>query len=167
MTIKLSTIIISLNLSLTQSICHYIDMSPSVPVSAFLHVTVELSVCPSVYRFVGLCVCLCVCLPASVYYFLFLYLFVFPISPSLSHLSVLMSQYVSVCLSLAISQSGPPYLSLSLSNSLFPPVSLLPSTAMGHSWGTLRTLAQCHLRWREFVAALVQQLSMTRTAVSK
>ena len=28
-------------------------------------------------------------------------------------------------------------------------------TAMGHSWGTLRTLAQDHLRWRGFVAALV------------
>ena len=27
--------------------------------------------------------------------------------------------------------------------------------AMGHSWGTLRTLAQDRLRWREFVAALV------------
>ena len=26
---------------------------------------------------------------------------------------------------------------------------------MGHSWGTLRTLAQDRLRWREFVAALV------------
>ena len=29
------------------------------------------------------------------------------------------------------------------------------ATAMGHSWGTLRTLAQDHLRWRDFVAALV------------
>ena len=29
------------------------------------------------------------------------------------------------------------------------------ATAMGHSWGTLRTLAQDRLRWREFVAALV------------
>ena len=29
------------------------------------------------------------------------------------------------------------------------------ATAMGHSWGTLRTLAQDSLRWREFVAALV------------
>ena len=28
-------------------------------------------------------------------------------------------------------------------------------TAMGHSWGTLRTLAQDRLRWREFVAPLV------------
>ena len=28
-------------------------------------------------------------------------------------------------------------------------------TDMGHSWGTLRTLAQDRLRWREFVAALV------------
>ena len=28
-------------------------------------------------------------------------------------------------------------------------------TAMGHSWGTLRTLAQDRLRWRDFVAALV------------
>ena len=25
----------------------------------------------------------------------------------------------------------------------------------GHSWGTLRTLAQDRLKWREFVAALV------------
>ena len=25
---------------------------------------------------------------------------------------------------------------------------------MGHSWGTLRTLAQDHLGWRDFVAAL-------------
>ena len=29
------------------------------------------------------------------------------------------------------------------------------ATAMGHSCGTLRTLAQDGLRWREFVAALV------------
>ena len=29
------------------------------------------------------------------------------------------------------------------------------ATAMGHSWGTLRTLTQDRLRWREFVAALV------------
>ena len=29
------------------------------------------------------------------------------------------------------------------------------ATDMGHSWGTLRTLAQDRLRWREFVAALV------------
>ena len=29
------------------------------------------------------------------------------------------------------------------------------ATAMGHSWGTLQTLAQDRLRWREFVAALV------------
>ena len=29
------------------------------------------------------------------------------------------------------------------------------ATAMGHSWGTLRTLAQDRLRRREFVAALV------------
>ena len=29
------------------------------------------------------------------------------------------------------------------------------ATAMGHSWGTLRTLAQDRLRWKEFVAALV------------
>ena len=29
------------------------------------------------------------------------------------------------------------------------------ATAMGYSWGTLRTLAQDRLRWREFVAALV------------
>ena len=29
------------------------------------------------------------------------------------------------------------------------------ATAMGHLWGTLRTLAQDRLRWREFVAALV------------
>ena len=29
------------------------------------------------------------------------------------------------------------------------------ATAMGHSWGTLRTLARDRLRWREFVAALV------------
>ena len=28
------------------------------------------------------------------------------------------------------------------------------ATAMGHSWGTVRTLAQDRLRWREFVAAL-------------
>ena len=29
------------------------------------------------------------------------------------------------------------------------------ATAMGHLCGALRTLAQDHLRWREFVAALV------------
>ena len=29
------------------------------------------------------------------------------------------------------------------------------ATAMGHSWDTLRTLAQGHLGWRDFVAALV------------
>ena len=29
------------------------------------------------------------------------------------------------------------------------------ATAMAHSWGTLQTLAQDRLRWREFVAALV------------
>ena len=29
------------------------------------------------------------------------------------------------------------------------------ATAMGHSWGTLRTLAQDRLSWREFFAALV------------
>ena len=29
------------------------------------------------------------------------------------------------------------------------------ATAIGYSWGTLRTLAQDRLRWREFVAALV------------
>ena len=29
------------------------------------------------------------------------------------------------------------------------------ATAMGHSWGTLRTFAQDRLSWREFVAALV------------
>ena len=29
------------------------------------------------------------------------------------------------------------------------------ATAMGHSWGTLRTLAQDRLTRREFVAALV------------
>ena len=29
------------------------------------------------------------------------------------------------------------------------------ATAIGHSWGTLRTLAQDRLRWREFVAAQV------------
>ena len=29
------------------------------------------------------------------------------------------------------------------------------ATAMGHSWGTLRTLAQDRLRCREFVATLV------------
>ena len=29
------------------------------------------------------------------------------------------------------------------------------ATAMGHSWGTLRTLAQDRLRWNEFVASLV------------
>ena len=29
------------------------------------------------------------------------------------------------------------------------------ATAMGHSWDTLRTLAQDRLKWRDFVAALV------------
>ena len=29
------------------------------------------------------------------------------------------------------------------------------ATAMGHSWGTLRTLAQDRMRWRDSVAALV------------
>ena len=29
------------------------------------------------------------------------------------------------------------------------------ATAMGHTWGTLRTFAQDRLGWRDFVAALV------------
>ena len=29
------------------------------------------------------------------------------------------------------------------------------ATVMGHSWGSLRTLAQDRLRWREFVATVV------------
>ena len=29
------------------------------------------------------------------------------------------------------------------------------ATALGHSWGTLRTLAQDRLGWRELVAALI------------
>ena len=35
------------------------------------------------------------------------------------------------------------------------PTAEAEATAMGHSWGTLPTLAQDRLRWREFVAALV------------